>query len=121
MFFGWDEVDKSQALDLLKGLKLLFSNPDNWIYFPDAVNSSGLEVAPLSPEAVKWSLMGACDKILVAKYQEPLSSFISCATREYLNSFTDDKLIKGEFSYDDEFALINLVIEKLELEISKEN
>lgn len=115
MFYGWEKVERSQVLWLLIKVRLLFCIPTNWIFWPIAVDSNGNEIDPRNEYAVKWSLMGACD-LYSDKFEKPLSDFVSCATREYLNDLSEDDLIHGRLSYDEEFALINLAIDDLEKE-----
>lgn len=111
MFYGWEKVDKNDVANLLQGLKQLFISPDTWNYWPAAIDSLENEVSPLSADAMKWSLLGACELLCHQKYDEPMASFVSCATREYLNDISDEKLIHGGFNYEDEVALIDLGIE----------
>lgn len=119
MFFGWESVDRKQVLDLLIQVRELFASPNNWLFWPLATDTNDQEVDPLSDQATKWSLMGACDK-LTGNYSRPLAGCISCAAREYLNDLTSDDLIHGKLDYQKEIDLLNLAIEELEKEVSNE-
>lgn len=112
MFHGWEKVDKQQVFLLLQDVRTLFSFPDKWIYWPMAIDGEGLEVDPKSDMACKWSLMGACE-LLLQSYTYPLSEFISCAAREYLNDLSNDDLIHGRLSYEEELTLLDLAIHDL--------
>lgn len=114
MFCDWEQVTKDQVLNLLLLLRDFFIDRGVWITWPLAENQKGYEVDPASPEAVRWCLSGASEKITKALYQAPLSGFIDCATKDFLNELSDESLIKGSLSYEDEFALICLAINELE-------
>lgn len=114
MFYDWEKVDKNQVMILLRELKELFASPRHWIYCPKAINISQIETSPLSSEAISWSLLGACDMLTAKHYEEPLASFVGCATRDYLNDLSDEKLIHGALGYEDEVALIDFAIEYLD-------
>lgn len=114
MFHDWESVYKEQVLELLYDLKALFAKPGHWIYWPIAVDKTNLEVKPDSELAVKWSFLGACSKLTLAKYADPQASFINCATRDYLNSLCHEKLVKGLLTYEEEIELIELAILDLE-------
>lgn len=113
MFLDWKDVEKEHVLYLLTEVRQLFSNQEKWIDYPSSVDLLGQTVNPDSEKAVKWNLLGATELLSSQKYNKPLCDFIAVATREYLNFLSDDKLIKGTFSYDDELALIDLGIEEL--------
>lgn len=119
MFFGWEHVERSQVLNLLIQVRDLFTTPAKWLFWPLAANANDKEVDPLSDQATKWSLMGACDKF-TSVYSSPLAGCVSCATREYLNDLTSDDLIHGKLDYQKEIDLLNLAIEELEKEESNE-
>lgn len=119
MFFGWESVDRKHVLDLLLQVRELFASPDNWLFWPLATNANDQEVDPLSDQATKWSLMGACDKF-TSSYSGPLAGCISCAAREYLNDLTSDDLIHGKLDYSKELEVLLLAIEELEKEESHE-
>lgn len=116
MFLGWEQVTREQVLKNLHSLRELFSIETNWITWPLAENLSGVEADPSSPEAIRWCLAGASEKLTKQSYPAPLSDFIDCATRDYLNDLSDENLIKGNLTYQDEFALICLAIDDLEKE-----
>ncbi len=113
MFQEWKDVDEEQVLFVLKEIHTLFSNPNNWIEWPLAINEKGIEVLPSSADAKKWSLMGASIKYASSNYPSPLSDYIDCALRDFLNEISDDARLKSFLSYDDEFAIISLGLEKL--------
>lgn len=114
MFLDWKDIEKEQVLLLLKEVHGLFSNQANWIDWPIAVDSRSLEVSPDSDKAARWSLMGATEKFAGLRYPKPFCDFLAVASREFLNDLSDDKLIRGEFSYEDEVSIIELGIEELE-------
>lgn len=114
-FQGWQDVNNKAALYLLTELHELFSDPSKWISWPLAINAAGEEVNPRSPDAVAWSLMGASTKLAQATYPLPIADFIDCAVRDFLNEISDNKLFGKMLSYDDEYALICLALEHLEL------
>jgi len=113
MFYGWDTVEKEQSLALLKKLEALFSDSEKWIYWPIATTSDDIEVAPTDPKATKFSLMGACELFTKQDYESPQSEFVDCATREYLNSLSNDDILHGKTNYDDEMLLIKMAIGEL--------
>lgn len=119
MFFGWESVERKQVLDLLIKVRGLFASPDSWLYWPLATDASDQEVSPISVQAMKWSLMGACE-MFTEHYPRPLSACVSCAAREYLNDLTSDDLIHGRLDYQKELDLLNLAIEELEKEEANE-
>lgn len=116
MFYGWESVQKEQVQLLLSQLIELFSSPDNWIFWPIATNADGFEVEPTSKDAVKWSLMGACEFFTSQHYPEPMSGIISSATREYLNDLSGDDLIHGLLSYEKEMSLLLEAVKDLKEE-----
>lgn len=116
MFLGWEQVTREQVITNLRSLKDLFSIESNWITWPEAENASGKETNPSSPDAVRWCLSGASEKITRLSFPIPLCDFIDCATREYINDLSDETFIKGILSYQDEFALICLALDELEKE-----
>lgn len=115
MFQNWKEVEKEHVLYLLEQLKELFTNKNNWIDWPEAVDTHGNTIDPLDPNAKKWNLLGASMKIASEKYKYPLAHFIDCAARDFLYELSDDNVIGKLLSYDDEFALICLGLEYLKI------
>ena len=113
MFLDWKDVELSHVIDLLRLLQALYSDEENWIDWPIAVDSNGLEVLPDDPTAIKWCMIGATEKLAALNHEKPLCDFVAVATREYLNDMSDDKLIKGSTSYEDEITLIQLALEDL--------
>jgi hypothetical protein len=110
--FGWDAVEKQHVIDILLALKDFFSDKERWTDFPPAEDKNGVVVDPSSDQAVRWSLMGAGEKLGVPLFGLPLANYVECATRELLDDLTDGKHAHG-MSYDDEYALICLAIEDL--------
>jgi hypothetical protein len=113
MFQGWTEVSQEQAFFLLTQLHQLFLDHTKWIDWPQAIDATGQEVDPHSPNAVAWCLMGASAKIAVQHFGSPLGDFVDCATREFLVEVYDDRLIGKLLSYDDELAIISLALDYL--------
>jgi len=116
MFYDWRDVEKAQVLNLLKQVRELFLDQANWVGWPIAIDRFDKEVSPHSIEARRFSLMGACEKFSALVHSAPLCDFVSCATKDYLDDLSNNKLFKEELSYTDEFALISLAIEELERE-----
>lgn len=113
MFYGWEQVTKEQVLNLLLSLRDLFQDESRWINWPLAANALGQEVIPTDPHATAWCLPGATEKLVTEMYLYPLSTFIDCAGREFLNDLSEELLIKGTMDYRQEFALICQGIEEL--------
>ncbi len=113
MFLDWKDVEQSHVVGLLSLLQELFSDEEKWVDWPIAVDSHGLEVSPLDTTATRWSMIGATEKLAGLLCEKPLCDFVAVATREYLNDLSDDKLIKGSTSYEDEITLIQLALEDL--------
>ncbi len=113
MFGDWKSVEPEFVITLLKSVKLLFSTPDTWVDWPIAVDDRGFEVEPSSPKAERWSLIGATEMLAALDHAKPLCDYVAVATREYLNELSDEKLIKGNFSYEDEVAIVELALEEL--------
>lgn len=118
MFYNWKDVKEADVIFILEKVKDFFADPSKWIYWPIAIDGTGLEVDPLSPKAIKFSLMGALTKFASEKYSLPLGNYIDCAAREFLDDLSDNLLIKG-LSYEDEYALICLGHEFLTKKIEK--
>ncbi len=97
---------------MLAGVKRLFADPDQWIVFPRAEDASGLSVPPGSSQAVRWCMLGAGERCAEAIFDKPLSDYVECAMREFLDDISDGKFEKG-MSYDDEYALVCLGYEFL--------
>lgn len=114
MFYDWKEVEEAHVLHLLIQLQELFSNQENWIYWPKAQDTNGLEVRPTDSKAVKFCLMGACEHFCEKDHAKPLADYIDCATREFLNDLSsNNELLHGKCDYAEEMALISIAIEEL--------
>ena len=110
--YGWDTVEKQHVVDLLTALKEFFSDKDKWIYWPRGEDKTGKEVEPSSEDAVMWCLSGAGQVLASKMFDVPLCDYVECATREVLDEMSDGKHAHG-MTYDDEYALICLVLEQL--------
>ena len=116
-FHGWEKVNLEQALDLLKNVQELFTDEKKWIYWPIAQNDKSIEVQSIDPSATQFCLMGALESITQKKYEQPLASYIECATFEYLDDLSGNELMKGKFSYKEEVTLIAEAIKELEKDV----
>lgn len=117
MFYDWQEVTVDHVAGCLEFVCQLYSNPNNWIYWPTAVDLNGLEVEPTSPEAIKWSMIGATEKYAMENFPRPLADCIACATREFLNDLSDSNaLLHGKLQYQDELELVKLGVEEIKNE-----
>lgn len=110
MFFGWEKVEPNQVLNHLSDLKEFFKDKSKWAYWPNAMDGYGSMVDVFSEKAQKWSLIGASELIISAKYPKPICDFIDCATRDFIKSMTDGELPQ---TYEEEYAAICEAFDKL--------
>lgn len=117
MFYGWQEVTISHVAGCLEFTCQLLSDPNKWVYWPIAIDSTGAEIEPTSDKATKWSLIGATEKYAFENYERPLADCIACATREFLNDLTENsELLHGKLQYQEEINLLRLAIEEIQNE-----
>lgn len=112
-FHGWEQVEAEQVIALLKRLQELFVSEERWMSWPLAENKDSIEVSPSDPTATKFCLMGACQVLSEKAHAKPLSDFVDCATREFLDDLSGNELIKGKYSWAEEMTLIELGLAEL--------